>query len=78
MLVWLACVATSFGMAIRNAKHVDGFCMPDGSFNNNPAEYNIWKTSGYFQITLGSGQLSFPVAKFIDISFDIVSATDFE
>ncbi|QDS77353.1 hypothetical protein FKW77_005407 [Venturia effusa] len=52
---------------------IDGFCMPDGSFNVKPSDYNIWKTSGFFQITLGFGHLSFALAKFIDIAFDIVA-----
>lgn len=51
--------------------------MPDDSFSINPASYNVWKTSGYFQITLGTGHLSFAVAKFIDVSFDIVSIGQF-
>ncbi|KAE9969476.1 hypothetical protein EG328_006839 [Venturia inaequalis] len=72
MMIWLACIATSFALAISKAGRLNGFCMPDGSFNINPATYNIWKTSGYFQITLGTGHLSFALAKFIDISFDVV------
>lgn len=77
MFVWLFCIATSFGVAITNARHISGFCMPDDSFSINPASYNVWKTSGYFQITLGTGHLSFAVAKFIDVSFDIVSIGQF-
>ncbi|KAF2434612.1 hypothetical protein EJ08DRAFT_627574 [Tothia fuscella] len=46
--------------------------MPDGSFSLNPASYNPWKPSGFFQITMGFGELSFGMAKFIDIAFDIV------
>jgi hypothetical protein len=72
-LVWLTGIALGIAGACIHAKDVDGFCMPDGSFSNNPSGYNIWKTSGFFQITLGFGQMSFAIAKFIDIAFDIVS-----
>jgi hypothetical protein len=72
-LIWLTGIALSITAACIGAQSTDGFCMPDGSFSNNPAGYNIWKTSGFFQITLGFGHLSFAIAKFIDISFDIVS-----
>lgn len=73
MIIWLGCIATSIGMACRSAKQTDDFCMPDGAFSINPEGYNIWKFSGYFKITLGSGQLSFGVAKFVDVLFDVVS-----
>jgi len=72
-LAWLVAIALSITGACFGAQSVDGFCMPDGSFSNNPSGYNIWKTSGFFQITLGFGHLSFALAKFIDIAFDIVS-----
>lgn len=47
-------------------------CMPGGSFALFAA-YDIWATSGFFQITLGFGSLSFTQAKAIDVIWDIVS-----
>jgi hypothetical protein len=72
-LTWITAIAGSLAAACIGAHNVDGFCMPDGSFSNDPSGYNIWKTSGFFQITLGFGHMSFAIAKFIDITFDIVS-----
>lgn len=48
-------------------------CLPDGSFSLSPSLYDVWRPSGFFQITLGSGDFTFGMAKFIDITFDIVS-----
>jgi hypothetical protein len=50
-----------------------GVCMPDGSFNAGLDPYNMWSSSGFFQITLGFGELSFGTAKFIDVAWDVVS-----
>ena len=57
----------------------DTACMPDGSFDAASSTrhgyntYNYWKSSGFFQITLGFGVMSFTEAKILDISWDIVS-----
>jgi len=53
-------------------------CLPDGSFDIafmklSAARYNWWKSSGFFQITLGFGVLSFTQAKVLDVAWDIVS-----
>lgn len=48
-------------------------CRPDGTFSLYPSLYNAWATSGFFQITLGSGPYSFTTAKVIDVFWDIVS-----
>lgn len=48
-------------------------CQPDGSFTPDPSAYRYWSTSGFFQITLGFGNLNFTQAKAIDISWDVVS-----
>lgn len=47
-------------------------CQPDGSFRLHPETFSMWSSSGYFQITLGGGHLTFTEAKVIDISWDIV------
>lgn len=73
VIAWITAIAVSIAFACIHANDVDGFCMPDGSFSTNPSGYNIWKSSGFFQITLGFGHMSFALAKFIDIAFDVVS-----
>lgn len=50
-----------------------GACQPDGSFSMDPFQYRYWSASGFFQITLGFGDLSFTAAKAIDICWDVVS-----
>jgi hypothetical protein len=50
-------------------------CRPDGSFSLDPTTYNYWDSSGFFQVTLGFGDLSFTQAKAIDVVWDIVSNT---
>ena len=47
-------------------------CQPDGSFRLHPETYSMWSSSGFFQITLGGGHLTFAQAKVIDIVWDIV------
>lgn len=73
---WIVCIAVSIAFACIHANDVEDFCMPDGSFSTDPLGYNIWKSSGFFQITLGFGHMSFALAKFIDIAFDVVSGLD--
>ncbi|OTA56503.1 hypothetical protein K449DRAFT_306300, partial [Hypoxylon sp. EC38] len=47
-------------------------CRSDGSFNIMVYEYNAWSASGFFEINLGFGNLTFTQAKVIDISWDII------
>jgi len=49
-------------------------CTQDGSFGLHPYRYSIWSQPSFFQINLGFGEFSFPVAKAIDIIWDIVSS----
>lgn len=48
-------------------------CLPDDSFNLQPSTYQYWSNSGFFQITLGGGHLTFTQAKAVDVVWDIVS-----
>lgn len=48
-------------------------CQPDGSFSLDAKSFWYWSNSGFFQITLGFGTLSFTQAKAIDIIWDVVS-----
>jgi hypothetical protein len=51
----------------------DVACQPDGSFRLHPETYSMWSSSGFFQITLGGGHLTFAEVKIIDIVWDIVN-----
>src|SRR3569833_514602 len=48
-------------------------CKPDGSFNPHWISYDVWSISGFFQITMGFGALTFTQAKVIDVIWDVVS-----
>ena len=53
-------------------------CKPDGSFSVlDDTPFSYWSSSGFFQITLGFGTLSFSQAKIIDVIWDIVRFTPF-
>ena len=52
-------------------------CLPDDSFSLQPDTYRYWSNSGVFQITLGSGHLTFAQAKAIDVIWDVVSIRGF-
>jgi hypothetical protein len=49
-------------------------CRPDGSFSLVP-DYRYWQVSGFFQITLSFGFLTFTPVKVIDIVWDVVSTS---
>lgn len=53
-------------------------CQADGSFRLDPRTYSMWSSSGFFQVTLGGGHLTFAEAKAIDIIWDVVSWPEFE
>jgi len=48
-------------------------CQPDGTFSLDPHGYSYWDASGFFQITVPYGALTFSQAKVIDVVWDIVS-----
>lgn len=47
-------------------------CLPDGSFSIFRS-YDPWDIYGFFQITIGFGELTFTQAKVIDVIWDVVS-----
>ncbi|KAH6637844.1 hypothetical protein C7974DRAFT_450972 [Boeremia exigua] len=49
----------------------DTACLPENSFRLHPDTYNGLSSSGFFQITLSSGKLTFAQAKAIDILWDV-------
>ncbi|KAI1137828.1 hypothetical protein F5Y05DRAFT_63377 [Hypoxylon sp. FL0543] len=81
--LWIPCVSwtgTMLGLFIYLAvldllsiysEHPSTACRPDGSFNFNLSEYSSWTASGFFDINLGFGDLTFTQVKVIDISWDI-------
>jgi hypothetical protein len=74
-LSWLACLATAIGFSTTTPRNLDGdgYCLPDGTFDPEQyGSYNIFNPSGFFQITLGYGELHFATAKLIDILWDVV------
>ncbi|KAJ9131816.1 hypothetical protein NKR23_g11557 [Pleurostoma richardsiae] len=56
---------------LEKSGYEDAACQPDGSLVPISGSYNLWSASGFFQITLGFGSLSFTAAKVIDIMWDI-------
>lgn len=61
----------------RSDYNLQSACLPDDSFNLWPSTYQYWGNSGFFQITLGGGALTFTQAKAIDVVWDIVSGKEF-
>lgn len=48
-------------------------CRPDDTFSPFIDGYNWWSDSGFFQITLGFGSLTFGQVKLVDIIWNLVS-----
>ena len=80
-LGWSAGVIWFFGLVVSAVlmgivalfRASDTACQPDGSFRLLPDTYSMWSSTGFFQITLGGGKLTFAQAKVLDIVWDIVS-----
>jgi hypothetical protein len=76
-VIW---IFTLLGSAVflglgQNFGPPDTACQPDGSFRLNPESYSMWSSTGFFQITLGGGHLTFAEAKVVDIVWDIVKSS---
>jgi hypothetical protein len=71
LFLWICALLTTLG--VLSVFTSDGACVPDDSFRLRPSSYNYWSSSGFFQITLGYGHLSFTEAKVVDIVWDVVS-----
>jgi hypothetical protein len=50
-----------------------GACLPDRSFSLDPSHFRYLSSSGFFEITLATGNMTFTQVKAIDIIWDIVS-----
>ncbi|PVH92339.1 hypothetical protein DM02DRAFT_575938 [Periconia macrospinosa] len=55
-----------------SAYEVGNACVLDGVFTLYPESYTVWSITGFFQISLAFGQLSFSQAKVIDVIWDVV------
>ncbi|EFQ29676.1 uncharacterized protein GLRG_04820 [Colletotrichum graminicola M1.001] len=72
-LGWItALILLTFFLGISSIAWGSNACQPDGNFDVFQNAYNLWSASGFFQITLGWGRLSFADAKAIDVAWDIV------
>jgi hypothetical protein len=65
----LAVIVTGASLFFRSDRMA---CQADGTFRLDPRTYSMWSSSGFFQITLGWGTLTFAQAKAIDIIWDVV------
>ncbi|KAH7087845.1 hypothetical protein FB567DRAFT_592502 [Paraphoma chrysanthemicola] len=82
-VAWLTGVVLSLALLVRLATTTDlssltsdrfVACQPNGLPDIYPDRYRYWAGSGFFQITLGWGKLSFTQAKVIDVAWDIIFA----
>ena len=74
LLVWIVALVVGIALLSTWTTHgvLDTACRPDGSFSPF-AGYSFWDMSGFFQITLPFGILTFGQAKTVDIAWDLVS-----
>ncbi|KAF2467368.1 uncharacterized protein BDR25DRAFT_173805, partial [Lindgomyces ingoldianus] len=79
VVVWFAglclsiAILSQLGTSTRSIPSTNFLaCQPDGAFDLYPESFQYWSGSGFFQITLGHGNLSFTQAKVIDIVWDVV------
>jgi hypothetical protein len=74
--IWLAALVLGLTSLISGALILSDdskACTPDGSFTVDPSTYRYFSGSGFFEITLGFGALTFTQAKVIDVVWDVVS-----
>jgi hypothetical protein len=88
-LFWVMCIFVFSGLLsllLLVATYNDGaswiwdtslVCHPDGTFSLHSKGYNYWAASGFFQITLPYGNLTFTQAKVIDVVWDVVCSFNF-
>ena len=86
---WILGVLSFFGFAalllalilpsVLNPVYGDGgygtACILDGDFSLFPSVDSFWSVTGFFNISLSFGKLTFGQAKIIDIIWDLVSHT---
>ncbi|KAH0432059.1 hypothetical protein CcaCcLH18_06714 [Colletotrichum camelliae] len=76
LLGWLAGLGVLMSVVIQQPQTItdadNTACQPDGSFNIFMNEYDWWAASGFFQITMAWGTMTFANAKFVDVAWDVV------
>ncbi|KAG7057498.1 nad dependent epimerase dehydratase [Colletotrichum scovillei] len=71
-LAWIGGLCTVLAFISNAELYGDSACKPDGSFDVEMNQYNLWSSSGFFQITLAWGRFSFADAKVIDVAWDVI------
>ncbi|KAK1655158.1 hypothetical protein BDP81DRAFT_337055 [Colletotrichum phormii] len=71
-LSWIGGLCTVLAFISNTELYGDSACKPDGSFDVEKNQYNLWSSSGFFQITLAWGRFSFADAKVIDVAWDVI------
>ncbi|KAE9572776.1 hypothetical protein CGMCC3_g11228 [Colletotrichum fructicola] len=76
LLGWIAGLGVLMSVVIQQPQTItdsdNTACQPDGSFNIFMNEYDWWAASGFFQITMAWGTMTFANAKFVDVAWDVV------
>ncbi|EQB50638.1 hypothetical protein CGLO_09894 [Colletotrichum gloeosporioides Cg-14] len=76
LLGWIAGLGVLMSVVIQQPQDItdsdNTACQPDGSFNIFMNEYDWWAASGFFQITMAWGTMTFANAKFADVAWDVV------
>ncbi|KAH7068137.1 hypothetical protein BKA63DRAFT_521202 [Paraphoma chrysanthemicola] len=65
-----ACVGILYPLSSASGNQGSA-CQPDGSFDLQPGSFRYWSRSGFFEITLGFGTLTFTQAKAVDVIWDV-------
>ncbi|KAJ3961204.1 hypothetical protein N0V92_002086 [Colletotrichum tropicale] len=78
LLGWIAGLGVLMSVVIQQPQAItdsdNTACQPDGSFNIFRNEYDWWAASGFFQITMAWGTMTFANAKFVDVAWDVVKS----
>lgn len=77
ILFMIALVVILPVISSNNLYQVTSACQPDSGFHVGYDGYNIWAISGFFQITLAYGRLSFTAAKIVTVCWDVSKHTPF-
>ncbi|KAF5523617.1 hypothetical protein CGCA056_v004401 [Colletotrichum aenigma] len=76
LLGWISGLGVLMSVVIQQPQTItdsdNTACQPDGSFNIFMNEYDWWAASGFFQITMAWGTMTFANAKFVDVAWDVV------
>ncbi|EOA92323.1 uncharacterized protein SETTUDRAFT_85189 [Exserohilum turcica Et28A] len=71
-VIGLIAIPIVFLYFFQNIQGTQQVCTPGGQFNLNPEDWSYWSRTGFFQITLSFGDMSFDKAKLIDVIWDMV------